>query len=419
MSQRTRQVLELFMSIIAITLVLVGCGSKQNSANSKPAKVTIFQSKVEITDDLKNLAKAYEKETGQKVEVWVTTGDDYTTQVKTKLSNRNSSPNLFSTGGGQESAQLRSYMADLSDQPFVKDIVKGRALTYDGKIYGLPYSVEGYGLIYNTALVKPSEMTSTDQFIEYLKAAKAQGKYTGFELSSETYFLIAHMLNNAFAIQKDPAAFLKDVESGKVQLQNVPAFKELGQIYEAIREYTKNPMSVKYDDQIGDLMSGKTAMVNQGMWINTMLKDYKNSNVKLDMMPFPLTGNKKLNVSVPLYWNVNKNKPANEVKASEKFLNWLVTSKTGQDYIVNKFKFIPVYTNIKIDQSKMDSLSLAIYKAAQSGNTMSASTSAWPVGAIDTTFAPITEKFFSNKSMTGQELMKEISAGFVSTAKSK
>lgn len=50
---------------------------------------------------------------------------------------------------------------------------------------------------------------------------------------------------------------------------------------------------------------------------------------------------------------------------------------------------------------------------------MSASTSAWPVGAIDTTFAPITEKFFSNKSITGQELMKEISAGFVSTAKSK
>ncbi|WP_260302607.1 ABC transporter substrate-binding protein [Schleiferilactobacillus harbinensis] len=420
MNKHNVRLLSLAASLVIAILVLTGCGgSKSSSADGKPAKITVFQSKVEITDALKSLAKDYQKETGQKVEIWATTGDDYRTQVKTKLSNRNSSPNIFSTGGGAESDMLKSYMADLSSQAFVKNIVPGRALKYNGKVYGLPYSVEGYGLIYNTALVKPAQIKSTKDFIAYLKDAKTQGKYTGFELSQETYFLIAHMLNNAFAVQKDPTAFLKQVESGKVQLQNVEAFKELGQIYEAIRDYTKNPMSVKYDDQIGDLMTGKTAMVNQGSWINTMLKDYKSSDVKLDMMAFPLDGNDRLNVSVPLWWNVNKDKPANEVKASEKFLNWLVSSKTGKDYIVNKFKFIPVMKNIKIDENKMDSLSLAIYKASQSGHTMDASTSAWPPGAIDTSFAPLTQKFFTDKSMTGQDLMKQISAGFVSTAKAK
>ncbi|MEE6717041.1 ABC transporter substrate-binding protein [Schleiferilactobacillus harbinensis] len=422
MKNRMKKILTVAMVSIAAMLLLVGCGSKKNAgsgANSKPAKIVIFQSKVEITDDLKALAKEYKKEKGVTVEIWGTTGDDYITQAKTKLSNRNSSPNIFSTAGGQESQQLGAYMADLSKEPFVKNIAKDKAYISDGKVLGLPYSVEGYGLAYNTALVKPDQMKSTDDFINFLKQAKSAGKYSGFELSQESFFLIGHMLNTAFAVQKDPLAFLKDVESGKTQLQNVAAFKDLAKIYEAIRQYTPNPLQVKYDTQIGDLMTGKVAMINQGMWINTMTSSYKNSDVKLEMMPFPIGGNDKLAVGVPLYWNVNKNKPANEVKASEDFLNWLVSSKTGQNYIVNKFKFIPAMTNIKVDEAKMDTLSKAVYESSQKGNNIPWSYGYWPVGAVDTDFVPIAQKFFTDKSMTGTELMKQISVAFVSASQKK
>lgn len=87
MKNRMKKILTVAMVSIAAMLLLVGCGSKKNAgsgANSKPAKIVIFQSKVEITDDLKALAKEYKKEKGVTVEIWGTTGDDYITQAKTK-----------------------------------------------------------------------------------------------------------------------------------------------------------------------------------------------------------------------------------------------------------------------------------------------------------------------------------------------
>ena len=55
----------------------------------------VFQSKVEITDQLEALAEEYEDETEVQVEVWTTTGDDYFQQLKTKLGN-NQGPTVLS-----------------------------------------------------------------------------------------------------------------------------------------------------------------------------------------------------------------------------------------------------------------------------------------------------------------------------------
>jgi len=405
-------------ALAAITLA--ACGKSNSSSDaSSVKKITIFQSKVEITDDLKKLAKQYEKEKGVKVEVWGTTGDDYITQVKTKLSNRTSGPNIFSSGGGLEGEQLKSYMANMSNAAFVKNIAKNKAFEIDKKVLGLPYSVEGYGLIVNKALVDPKSINDPDKFIAFLKQSKADGKFTGFELSQESYFLIGHMLNTAFSLQKNQRQFVQDVNSGKVKLQNVDEFKQLAKIYEAIRAYTNNPLQVNYDKQIGDFMTGKTASINQGMWINPLLSSYKNSTAELEMVPFPFEGNDKIAVDVPQYWHVNANKSSAEVQASMDFLNWLTSSKTGQDYIVNKFQMIPAMTNIKVDTAKMDTLSRTVYDASQSGEDFPWASAYWPFGIVDTDLVPVAQKFFTNKSMTGTEFVTQLSAEFVKASQKK
>lgn len=407
----TRKAVSAAVATLSI-LGLAGCGGSATSGTA--STITLFDSKVEIVDSLKALAKEYKKEKGVTVEVWGTTGDDYITQLKTKLTNQTTGPNIFMTGGGQEGDTLKSYMADLTNAPFTKYIAKNKAYEVGGKVFGMPAAVEGYGLIVNTGLVSASKVSTQSDFISMLKQAKADGKYTGFELSQESYFLIGHMLNTAFSMQSNPKQFVADVVSGKVKLQNVKEFKELGTIYEAIRANTNNPLQINYDKEIGDLMTGKTASVNQGMWINTMISsDYKDSAAKLQMVPFPLDGNDKLAVGVPLYWHVNGTKSTAEQKASIDFLNWLVTSKTGQDYIVNKFQFIPAMTNIKVDESKMDVLAQAVYKASNSGDNIPWAYQYWPSGIADTYLVGTAQSFFTDKAMTGQQLMTKLSEDFV------
>lgn len=408
--------------MLAAILLLAACSggsSAKKSAAAPVKKITLFQSKVEITDDLKALAKEYKKQTGVTVEIWGTTGDDYITQAKTRLANKASGPSIFSSAGGLEADQLKSYMADLSNAPFTKNIAENKAYKIGNKVLGLPYSVEGYGLIVNTALVDPATLNSPTAFINFLNKSKADGKFSGFELSQESYFLIGHMLNTAFALQPDSRQFVTDVDSGKTKLQNVKEFQDLGKIYEAIRTDTPNPLQVNYDKQIGDLMTGKVATINQGMWINSLTAGYKNSTAKLEMVPFPFAGNTKLAVDVPQFWHVNGTKSKGEIKAATAFLNWMVSSKIGKDYIVNKFKFIPAMTNIKLDPAKTDPLTKAVYDAAQSGDNIPWSFPYWPFGIVDTNLVPVVQKFFTDKSMTGQQLMTQLSAAFVTAAKAK
>ena len=121
-------------------------------------KIILFQSKVEIIDQLEELAEAYEDETGVEVEVWGTTGDDYFQQLKTKLAN-NQGPTVFSLAPGAESVQMTSYLADLSDISFADKIAEGMGNEIDGKLVGIPYTAEGFGLVYNKSLYDPSTST--------------------------------------------------------------------------------------------------------------------------------------------------------------------------------------------------------------------------------------------------------------------
>jgi raffinose/stachyose/melibiose transport system substrate-binding protein len=97
----------------------------------------------------------------------------------------------------------------------------------------------------------------------------------------------------------------------------------------------------------------------------------------------------------------------------------MVTSKTGQDYIVNKFKFIPAMTNIKVDESKMDVLAKAVYDASQSGDNIPWAYQYWPTGIADTYLVGTAQEFFTNKSMTGTQFITKLNDDFVAAGTKK
>lgn len=422
---KKKLIIILLSLVLAMSMILTGCGKKDEETNGDETKATekegekesekqvesadkiiIFQSKVEITDQLEACAKEYTAETGVEVEVWGTTGDDYLQQLKIRLGSEQG-PTVFSLQPGAESQELSSYLADLGDLELIGDIVEGMPNVVDGKTVGIPYTMEGFGMVYNKDLIDATEVVDYDSFVDMLKDMQSQD-INGFTLSEESYFLIGHIFNTPFALQSDPNAFIEKVVAGDTKLEDVDEFVEFGEFMEAIREYTKNPLEYNYDKETGDFAEGKAASIHQGNWAYGMFKDY-DIDFEMGLMPFPLAANDKLAVAVPTCWYVNEEATSEEKQAGKDFLNWLYTSETGEKYLMEEFGFIPVMDGM--ENPGLDPLSLDVSKYASEGKTIGWPNSQWPAGIVDVHLKPITEEFFTT-DMSGEDFVAKLGEAF-------
>ncbi|MGH2316341.1 sugar ABC transporter substrate-binding protein [Planococcus sp. SE5232] len=409
-----------FTAGIAFAALMTGLAAC--SGNEEPAtegdgeeasqQITIFQTKVEISDQLEAAAEAYTEETGVDVEVIGTTGDDYFQQLQIRLNN-GTGPSIMSVQNATVAESLTSYLHDLSGEEFVDDIAPDMALTLDEKVVGIPYGVEGFGIVYNKELVNPEDIQDYESFVSTLEKFNAEG-INGYGLSSEAYFLIGHMSNYPFSIQEEPVEFMESLSSGEVTMAETEEFLRFGEYMEAIRANTPSPLSTSYDQQVGDFAAGKTAMIHQGNWAWGLLQDFE-VDFEVGMAPFPLEGNDKLAVGVGSNWAVNADKEPEEIQAATDFLEWLHTSETGKRIIVEEFKFVPAMTNI--EATDLDPLSQAVLEASNSGNTIPWAHNYYPANLVPNDFAPAAEGFFVNEETTGEEFISNLDAAWQNASK--
>ena len=426
--------LALLLALTMTVSCLSGCGGQSAASNDKNVateeadtneassesveevsegeygKLVIFQSKTEIMDKLNQCAEDFTEETGIEVEVWETSGDNYFTDLKTDLSTE-AGPTLFSLAPGSESVEMADYLEDVSDLSFIDKVSAGMVDEVNGKKVGIPYTLEGFGLVYNSSLIDATSLNSTDALISYLEKAKADG-INGLGFSQEDYFLIMHVLNTPFAIQADPADYLAKVLAGEERMYDNDAFKEFASFMEAVRANCTNPADITYDNNCGDFATGKTAMIHQGNWCYSMFADY---DVSFDMgiAALPLLGNNKVAVSVPAAWYVNVDASNEEKAAAKKFLEWLYTSETGKNYLMAEFGFVPVVEGMTSDT--LDPISNAVAEVAAKGDTIPWSMANWPAG-ISSSLAPIVMQFYVS-DMTGEDLVNQLNDAFVEAAK--
>ena len=407
---------------------LAGCGATTQTADTTSAageaksgeaapitegeygKLVIFQSKTEIMDALNRCAEDFTEETGIEVEVWETSGDNYFTDLKTDLSTE-AGPTLFSLAPGSESVEMADYLEDVSSLKFIDKVSAGMVDEVNGKKVGIPYTLEGFGLVYNGSLVDPATLTSTDALAAFLSQAKADG-INGLGFSQEDYFLIMHVLNTPFAIQADPDAYLAKVLAGEERMIDNDAFKEFAKFMEDVRANCTNPADITYDNNCGDFATGKTAMIHQGNWCYGMFADY---DVDFDMgiTALPLCGNNKVAVSVPAAWYINVDAPEDAKNSAKAFLEWLYTSETGEKYLMSEFGFVPVVEGMT--SPSLDPISKSVAEAAAKGDTIPWSMANWPAG-ISSSLAPIVMQFYVS-DMSGEEMVNQLNDAFVEAAK--
>lgn len=365
---------------------LAACGSKTEEKADSRSKVVldVFQFKVEFKDAFEKLAKEYEA-SHDGVKINITTvggGENYGASLKSKFAS-GGEPAIFNVGGPQDVKDWNSKLADLSDTKASKEALEGTldAVTKDGKILGLPFNQEGYGILYNKEVFKkagidPASINSFVKLEEAVKTIDSKKKELGLESvmafpAKETWVTGLHLSSPFFAAEFD-GDINKAFEAKTIDFKYNEGMKKLLDLQNT---YSIQPtVSLDYSRQVEELFStGKVAMIQQGNWVYGSIEgidpEFAANNVGI--LPMPVEGYKEdsIPVGIPMYWAVNNNKDEATVKASKEFIDWLYTSEEGKKAVLEDFKFIPAYKGY--DTSKIsDPISKEIYQYAKDGKTI-------------------------------------------------
>ncbi|MCU6709284.1 ABC transporter substrate-binding protein [Paenibacillus sp. J5C_2022] len=419
--------------LLTSSLLLSACGSGNSKEGNEAAgnggkggetkTISIFQLKVEIAEALNGLKAEYEKEhPGIKLDIQtVGGGADYGAALKTKFAS-GEEPDIFINGGHKELETWIDSLEDLSNEPWVSDLVDvaKEPMTKDGKLYGMPANLEGYGFLYNKDLFEKAGITETPDTLAELEDAAKKLEAIGVTPFSngyqEVWVLGLHLLNVAFANQEDPDAFIQGLNDGSATMVGNPIFEDWVNLFDLTLKYgNKNPLTTDYNTQMTLFAKGEAAMAQQGNWTQVQI-DGITPGMNVGILPMPINNNEgqdKLMIGVPTNWVVNKNSPVKE--EAKDFLNWLVTSETGKRYITQEFKFIPAVKSIETKEEDLGPLGSEVVKYSQEDKALSWNFNKFPDGGMNEFASPM-QAYVAGK-IDSKQLIEDLQKAWVSLNK--
>lgn len=364
----------------AAMTVLTGCGS--SAQDDSVGKVYYLNFKPEVTDVWEEVAKAYTDETGVEVKVVTAAGGNYESTLKSEIAETDA-PTLFQINGPIGYQSWKDYCADLKDSEFYNALSdKSLAITgEDGGVYGIPYTVEGYGIIYNNAIMEQyfatagakaasmDEINSFDKLKEVVEDMQAKKDELGIKgvfastslLPGEEWRWQTHTANLP-VYQEYADKNVDDLE--QIDFTYSDEFKNIFDLY--LNNSTTDPKmlgSKGVNDSMAEFALGQAAMVQNGNWAWGQISDVSGNVVAASDVKFlpiymglPDEENQGLCVGTENYFCINKQVSEASQKASLDFVYWLISSETGKEYMTNKLGNIAPFSTFGEDEKPADPL---------------------------------------------------------------
>ena len=369
---------------------LAGCGEKDSTEvyflNFKPESASVYE----------ELAKKYEEEKGVKVKVVTAAANNYEQTLKSEIA-KSSAPTIFQVNGPVGYEAWKSYCLDIKDSKLYDMLSdKSLAIKEDGGVYAIPYVVEGYGIIYNDAIMKKyfalpnkkTDLKSADEIDSFdklkavvgdmsknLSALGIEGVFASTSLSSgEDWRWQTHLLNvpiyYEFAEKNEENADLPlaVLDAGEIEYKYAKNFENLFDLY--INNSVTKPSllgSKSVADSMAEFALGKAAMVQNGNWAWSQISGVEGNTVKkedIKMLPLytGVEGEKGQGICIGTenYLAINKNASEEQQKNSLDFLEWLFDSETGKKYVTEKLGFITPFNTFSEDELPDDPLAKEI-----------------------------------------------------------
>lgn len=437
MKKRTKLLVFLFAMLLVVAS-LTACGNDDDTDTNKETDTTdeakegdedktesadeiyFLNFKPEIAEVYDKVAADYEEETGVKVKVVTAASGTYEQTLKSEIA-KSDPPTIFQINGPVGYQSWKDYTLDLKSTDLYSYLSDpGLAVTSDDGVYGIPYVVEGYGIIYNNAIMdkyfaledRATEVASMDEInnFETLKAVVEDMQANKDDLGIEGVFASTsmgpgeqwrwqtHTANMPLFYEFSDKAgdgdlIMAGLDSAEIDFSYAANFKNIFDLYINNSSTEKGLLGSKTtDDAMADFALGKAAMVQNGNWAWGQVNEVDgNVVVEDDIKYLPIytgvTGeeNQGLCIGTENYFSVNSQADEAKQKASIEFLEWLFTSDTGKKYVVEELGFIAPFNTFTDDEKPEDPLAKEVLAWMEKG-----------VNSVPWTFATFPSEDFKN-----------------------
>lgn len=377
-------------AIAALTAsALVACGSSTPEGPS----VYFLNFKPEQDAAYQQIAEEYTAETGVPVKIVTAASGNYEQTLRTEIG-KSDAPTLFQMNGPTGFATWKDYTADLTDFSLAKELnADVTPLTAeDGTVRGVPFAVEGFGIIYNEeivdkyfALPNPAvgsidEVTNFEalkKLAEDMQSKKEDlgidGTFASTSLATgEDWRWQTHLANGPMHYEFED---LGTPDTADVEFKYNEEFKNLFDLY--LQNSTVEPTlapAKAVSDSMAEFALGQAAFVQNGNWAWSQIADVNGNVVKEDKIKFlpmymglPNEETTGINVGTENYFAVNSKASEEDQQATKDFLEWLFTSEKGKAHVINDLGFIAPFSNYSETDVPADPLAQQVQEAISNG----------------------------------------------------
>ena len=378
------------LSAVLMTTALTACSSSSDESAAKDdgkGSVYYLNFKPESEEQWKKIAEDYEKETGVPVKVVTAASGTYEQTLKSEIAKKDA-PTLFQINGPVGYEAWKEYCADLKDTQLYKDLLNQDMAVKSGDgVYGIPYVEEGYGIIYNQAIMdkyfaldgaKAKSMDEINNFAKLKEVAEdmqskkdqlgIDGVFASTSLTpGEDWRWQTHLANlPVYYEYKDKNSTNLD----KIDFTYAENFKNIFDLY--INNSTCEPAllgSKTVSDSMAEFALGKAAMVQNGNWGWGQIAEVEGNTVKEDDVKFMpiytgVEGEEKqgLCIGTENFFSINDDASEADQKATIAFVEWLFTSETGKNHVTNELGFIAPFNTFEDDETPQDPLAQEVLR---------------------------------------------------------
>ena len=452
-----KKLISALLCVAMVSSMIVGCGSgaaetpaaeapaaegeAESPAAEEPAaeapaasadggKVYYLNFKPEVDTQWQEIAAAYTAETGVEVKVVTAASGTYEEVLRSEIAGTDA-PTLFQINGPVGYQNWKDYCLDLTNSELYNALSdKGLAVTgADGGVYGVPYTVEAYGIIYNDAIMQAyfatdgAKAASVDEINSFAKLKEVvedmtakkddlgiQGVFASTSLlPGEDWRWQTHLANvPVYYEYKDNNVS----DMAEITFKYSDNFKNIWDLY--INNSTCAPGllgSKAVTDSMAEFALGQCAMVQNGNWAWGQISDVEGNTVKEEDVKFmPIyTGiageeNQGLCTGTENFWCVNSQASEADQKATLDFVNWMISSDAGKDYMVNSLGNAAPFSTFGDDEKPVDPLAKEMFRYMENGkNSVTWNFTTFPSQAFKDDFgAALLE--YCNGNMTWDEV---------------
>lgn len=385
---KLKKCLTLALSAVMATAVLTGCSSSSDDESKEDTGSVYYLSfKPEQEEQWKKIAEDYEKETGVKVKVVTAASGTYEQTLKSEIA-KEDAPTLFQINGPVGYESWKDYCLDLKDTELYKHLLNEDMAVKDGDgVYGIPYVEEGYGIIYNNAIMekyfaldgaKAKSMDEINNFDKLKEVAEdmqskrdelgIDGVFASTSLTpGEDWRWQTHLANIPIYYEyKDKG--VNDLD--KIDFTYSDQYKNIFDLY--INNSTCAPTllgSKTVSDSMAEFALGKAAMVQNGNWGWSQISEVEGNTVKEEDVKFMpiytgVEGEEKqgLCIGTENFFSINSKASEADQKASIDFVEWLFTSDTGKKHVTEELGFIAPFDTFEDDETPQDPLAKEVLR---------------------------------------------------------